>query len=89
MPKKKRDFAHWDHAKQYVIDRLHEVNMAEASRNAKVSYWWVVLLKKGGIPEPGFAKLGRLFEVLGGKPPRIPASKQEKPNGSSADVQGE
>ncbi len=64
----------WTEILAWVIDRLHhaDIDLPDVARRAGVGYPWLYRLRQGRYREPGWAKLGRVYEVLGGKPPRMP-----------------
>lgn len=70
----------WDAIKDYVMVRIcnRETNLVKLAHDSGVSYWWLnrCRYRQEVVSDPGFTKVGRVFEALGGRAPKVPQTKE-------------
>lgn len=70
-----RNATPWVDIIKYVVQRLRDgENVSALAAKSGVGVWWLIRVRAGKIKEPGWDKFGRVFEALGGRPPKIPST---------------
>jgi len=72
----------WKAILDYVQSHvLHpDTNIAALAKKSGVSVWWLYRLraKPNEVKDPGFTKVGAVFQALGGRAPKVPRNSGEK-----------
>jgi DNA-binding phage protein len=67
----------WAAIREFVIGRVMDrsTNLTALARDSGVNYWWLrrIRSRREDVKDPGFEKIGRVFEALGGRAPKLPA----------------
>lgn len=71
----------WKTILDYVTHRVEskETNLTDLASRAGVSVWWLQRLRHraGEVKDPGWTKVGRVFQALGGRAPKVPQIKEK------------
>lgn len=80
----------WKAIQDFTFAKIRdsETQLPALAKRSGVTLAWLrrVRYKPGSVKDPGFMKVGAVFQALGGRAPKVPRNSGEK-DGSSPDVQ--
>jgi hypothetical protein len=67
----------WQEILDYVVSKVQDksTNLTALSKTAGVSIWWLQRMRSRRVVDPGFSKVGRVFQAFGGHSPKLPKEK--------------